>query len=102
MQGENPLPLAADPKVDYAFKRVFGDPRNADILIHLLNAILRPNVLIRSIEILNPFSDRDFEDDKMSVLDIRARDQQGQLYNIEMQVLLSHDFKGRILYYWAG
>jgi predicted transposase/invertase (TIGR01784 family) len=96
------VPLAADPKVDYAFKRVFGDPRNADILIHLLNAILRPQPPIRSIEILNPFSDKDFADDKLSVLDIRARDQQGQLFDIEMQLLLPHDFKGRILYYWAG
>jgi hypothetical protein len=31
--------LGIDPKVDFAFKRVFGDPRNADILTHLLNAV---------------------------------------------------------------
>ena len=29
--------LGIDPKVDFAFKRVFGDPRNSEILIHFLN-----------------------------------------------------------------
>ena len=43
--------LGIDPKVDYAFKRVFGDERNADILIHFLNAVLRLPVPIVSIEI---------------------------------------------------
>jgi hypothetical protein len=47
--------LGIDPIVDFAFKRVFGDERNADILIHLLNAILKLLVPIVSIEILNPF-----------------------------------------------
>jgi hypothetical protein len=75
--------LQVDPKVDYAFKRVFGMERNRDILIHLLNAILaralgRPIV---SIEILNPFSSKDALDDKLSILDIKARDQSGRRQN---------------------
>ena len=60
--------MRADPKVDYAFKRVYGSQRNADILVHLLNAILRPEIPIRSIEILNPFSEKDFAEDKLNVL----------------------------------
>ena len=51
--------MRADPKVDYAFKRVYGSQRNADILVHLLNAILRPEIPIRAVEILNPFSEKD-------------------------------------------
>ena len=47
-----------DPKVDYAFKRVFGSEENREILLNLLNAVLmsadsRP---LQEIEILNPFS----------------------------------------------
>ena len=94
--------VRADPKVDYAFKRVYGDQRNQDILVHLLNAILRPEVPIRSVEIRNPFSEKDFSDDKLTVLDVRARDESGRLFDVEMQLLLPIHFKGRILHYWAG
>jgi len=94
--------LGIDPKVDYAFKRVFGDPRNADILIHLLNAILRLPEPIVAVEILNPFNEKDFAGDKLAVLDIKAKDQAERLFNVEMQILLPKDFRARILYYWAG
>ena len=67
--------LGIDPIVDFAFKRVFGDERNTDILIHLLNAILKLVVPIVSVEILNPFNDKDFSEDKLTVLDVKARDQ---------------------------
>jgi predicted transposase/invertase (TIGR01784 family) len=94
--------MRADPKVDYAFKRVYGIERNADILVHLLNAILRPEVPIRTVEILNPFSEKDFAEDKLNVLDVRARDDSGRLFDVEIQLLLPTHFKGRILHYWAG
>jgi len=53
-----------DPKVDYAFKWVFGTLRNSDILVHLFNAILRPEVLIRGVETRNPLIEKNFADDK--------------------------------------
>jgi len=62
------MKLGIDPKVDYVFKRIFGDPRNADILIHLLNAILKLPEPIVAVEILNPFNDKDFAEDKLTVL----------------------------------
>ncbi len=96
------MQLGIDPKVDYAFKRVFGDERNSEILIHLVNAILKPADPIVRIQILNPFQDKDFAEDKLTVLDIKARDQFGRLLNIELQLLLPRHFRGRILYYWAG
>jgi hypothetical protein len=34
--------LGIDPKVDYAFKWLFGNQKNTSILIHLLHAILNP------------------------------------------------------------
>ena len=30
-----------DPKNDFAFKRIFGTPRNKEILIHFINDILK-------------------------------------------------------------
>ena len=96
------MALGIDPKVDYAFKRVFGDQRNAHLLVHLLNAILDPEIPIVDVEILNPFNDKEFSEDKLTILDVKARDQTGRLINIEMQLLLPHHFRSRILYYWAG
>jgi predicted transposase/invertase (TIGR01784 family) len=70
--------------------------------MHLLNSVLKLPDPIVALEILNPFNEKDFADDKLTVLDVKARDQAGRLLNVEMQLLLPKDFNSRILYYWAG
>lgn len=92
-----------DPKVDYAFKRVFGSDENRNVLLHLLNALLADSLphRIRDIQLLNPFSDKDGEDDRLSVLDIKARDEAGREYLIEMQLFAHGSFPERLLYYGA-
>ena len=69
-----------DPKVDYAFKHVFGREENTPLLIHLLHAVLQPpsQQQITALELLNPFNDKDALDDKLSILDIKARDASGR------------------------
>jgi predicted transposase/invertase (TIGR01784 family) len=93
--------LGIDPKIDFAFKWVFGNPRNSALLIHFLNAVLDPDVTVSSVEILNPFNEKSSNDDKLSILDVKARDQDGRLFNIEIQLLLPSAFTARVLYYWA-
>ena len=95
--------LGIDPKVDYAFKWLFGNQKNTSILIHLLHAILNPapEEQIVEIQILNPFNDKMALDEKLSILDIKARDQLGRQFNIEMQMLATANLKQRILYYWG-
>lgn len=90
-----------DPKVDYAFKRLFGREQNAALLIHLLNAILptAPGGPISTVELLNPFNDKDAWDDKLSILDIKARDQHGRQFNVEMQMLPDLYLPQRLTYY---
>jgi predicted transposase/invertase (TIGR01784 family) len=92
-----------DPKVDYAFKRLFGSPHNLPILTSMLQAVLRPPPAERLVhlELLNPFNDKDALDDKLSVVDVKARDKSGRQYTIEMQLLLQRGLAERILYYWA-
>src|SRR5437870_4001372 len=92
-----------DPKVDFAFKHVFGREENKSLLIHLLHAVLQPppQQQISTVEILNPFNDKDALDDKLSILDIKARDQSGRQFNVEMQLLCYGAFRQRALYYWA-
>jgi hypothetical protein len=50
--------LGIDPKVDYAFKHLFGREVTRPLLIHVLNSILNPasGHEIRDIELLNPFN----------------------------------------------
>jgi hypothetical protein len=67
--------LGIDPKVDYAFKKLFGSEGNTDLRIDLLHAVLQPppGRLITAVELLNPFSERETLDDKLSILDVKAR-----------------------------
>jgi predicted transposase/invertase (TIGR01784 family) len=51
--------------------------------------------------VLNPFNHKETLDDKLSVVDIKARDQSGRHYTIEMQLLSQRQLAERILYYWA-
>jgi predicted transposase/invertase (TIGR01784 family) len=60
-----------------------------------------PGHEIRDLELLNPFSPKAALDDKLSILDIKARDQQGRQFNVEMQMLAFRYYEKRILYYWA-
>jgi predicted transposase/invertase (TIGR01784 family) len=90
-----------DPRVDYAFKKVFGSESTTPILVDLLHAVLKPARRIVELQLLNPFNDKDADDGKLSILDIKARDELGQHYNVEMQLFGSHVHLQRILYYWA-
>ncbi len=87
--------------VDYAFKRVFGHENNIFILIWFLNDILglTGDNRIVSVKLKNPFSTKDFNADKMNILDIKAQDNLGRWYDIEMQVSICESYPKRILHY---
>jgi predicted transposase/invertase (TIGR01784 family) len=91
--------LGIKPTVDFAFKKIFGTPENVPILLALVNAVLQLRDPLVDVEILNPFSYQDFEDDKLIVLDIRARDAAGRWLNIEMQVSVYPGLLQRLAYY---
>lgn len=93
------MPLGIDPKVDFAFKLVFGSPDHPQITIHFLNAVLQPMRPITAVEILNPIQDRDRADAKLAVLDVLAQDADDHRYNIEMQTTLPVDLQSRLTYY---
>jgi len=92
-----------DPKIDCVFKALLGSESNRALLIHFLNAILGADLgaPITSVEILNPYNEREFLDDKLSVVDVKARDSAGRLFQIEIQLLSHPDLPARILYGWA-
>ncbi|MCF7977617.1 MAG: Rpn family recombination-promoting nuclease/putative transposase [Chromatiaceae bacterium] len=92
-----------DPKIDCVFKALLGAESNRALLIHFLNAMLGSELTapISSVEILNPYNEREFLDDKLSVVDVKARDDQGGLHQIEIQLLSYRDLPARISYGWA-
>jgi predicted transposase/invertase (TIGR01784 family) len=90
--------------VDFAFKWLFGRERSLPLLINLLNAVLKPlaGCEIAELELLNPFSEQDSAEDKLSIVDVKARDKRGHQFDVEMQLLADRAFCKRVLYYWAG
>lgn len=92
-----------DPKVDCVFKALLGTERNRGLLMHFLNAILAGELAapIVEVELLNPYNEREFIDDKLSIVDVKARDSTGRFYQIEIQLLNVPDLPARILYGWA-
>jgi predicted transposase/invertase (TIGR01784 family) len=96
-------PLGIDPKVDYAFKKLFGSEGTRDLLAHALNAVLQPPPGSEIVDpvVLNPFNEKETASDKLTVLDIRARDASGRTFHVEMQMEAFWTFPGRVLYYWA-
>jgi predicted transposase/invertase (TIGR01784 family) len=95
--------LGIDPKVDYAFKKLFGSEANAPLLIDLLHAVLLPSPgrLITGVEILDPHSERQAPDDKLTVGDVRARDQGNRQFHLEMQWQTPWFFPKRVLFGWS-
>ena len=88
-----------NPKIDFAFKRIFGSTQNTDILISFLNALLYDGeAIIESLEIIDPSLAPPIVGLKNSCLDVKARLNDGTFVIIEMQVLNVQAFSKRVLY----
>ncbi|WP_297416767.1 Rpn family recombination-promoting nuclease/putative transposase [Clostridium sp.] len=90
-----------NPKVDFAFKKLFGSEENKDILISFINSILSEEQQIKDIDLKNPYNISNYRKDKMSILDIKAVDEKGIWYDIEMQLSEQIFYEKRAFYYWA-
>lgn len=95
------MAIGIDPTVDFAFKRLLGSPEHRRITLHFLNAVLAPP-RITEVTILNPFLEKDFEEDKLSVLDVLAIDEYGRRLNVEMQTTVPAGLGQRLAYYAAS
>lgn len=90
-----------DPRVDYPFKAIFGAEENRDVLIDFLNALLPLPAPVVEVELLNPFSPAEFEDARAGIVDVKARDQAGRLFQIEIQGQVRPRLVPRMLCSWA-
>ena len=89
------------PRVDIAFKKIFGVDENKDLLIALINAIVSAEDRVAEVTLLNPYNPKNFANDKLSILDIKAEGENGKRYNIEIQISDEANYDKRALYYWA-
>jgi len=89
------------PRVDVAFKKIFGVEENKDLLISLINSIVGKEDQVLDITLLNPYNPQNFRQDKLSIIGIKAKGIDGKRFNIEIQISDEADYDKRVLYYWA-
>ncbi len=92
-------PRYLDPKVDLAFKRVFGE--HAHLLKSFLNALLPlpEDALIDSLVYLTPEQVPEIPGLlKNSIVDVKCTDTQGRIFIVEMQMMWRPSFEHRIVF----
>ena len=72
-------------KSDIVFKRIFAHKGNEEFLIQFLSALLKVN--ITSIDIMHDIHlEKDIEEDKLGILDVRAIIDKKEIVNIEIHM----------------
>ena len=90
-----------NPQNDVAFKRIFGTEKNKDILIAMLNAVLKNQLHrpIKDVQFLNPIQEPEALARKQSIVDVLCKDEDDCQYIIEMQIANAKGFQERAQYY---
>jgi predicted transposase/invertase (TIGR01784 family) len=92
------------PKIDFAFKLLFGDERNRDILTDFLKAVL-PGLAeeeFAELAVGDPHLKREFANDKLEILDVKLRTGNGKSIDIEIQIADISGMRSRITYYLSN
>ena len=89
------------PKMDFVFKRIFGNENHPNVLISFLNAVLNPVDPIQSVVLKDTTIEKSHVEDKYSRLDVRATTDKGEHINIEIQLDNKYNMIKRSLYYWS-
>jgi predicted transposase/invertase (TIGR01784 family) len=90
-----------DVKNDVAFRKIFGNENKKEILISFLNAVLELENLdrIKDVKLIDPYLLPRIRGEKASIIDVRAKDNRGRSFIIEMQVAEKDGFGKRIQFY---
>jgi predicted transposase/invertase (TIGR01784 family) len=91
----------ADIKNDVAFRKIFGNQKKSIVLVSFLNAVLDLEGLnrITKVTIINPYLLPRIAGEKASIIDVRATDQRGRQFIVEMQVADKKGFEKRVQFY---
>ena len=90
-----------DVKTDVAFRKIYDNENKKIILISFLNAVLglEGQNRVKEVTLLNPFQLPRIAGEKSSIIDVRATDEKGATFIVEMQVAEPAGFDKRVLYY---
>ncbi len=90
------------PKIDFAFKLIFGNAKHKHITIAFLADVLNlPRADLVDIEFTNTELLREFQEDKKGILDVRIKTGDGKHINVEIQILPTSFMPQRTLFYWS-
>jgi len=94
------LPVFADPKTDFVFKRIFGTTEHKSLLIALLNHMLELEGTRRILDLQHLSGDQHvaIPELKLSIVDVKCTDASGRHFVVEMQVLKVEGFEKRVVY----
>jgi len=86
---------------DIAFRKIFGNDSKKKTLVSFLNAVIHlpKNEKIIDVEITNPYQLGKLSDEKSTIVDVKAKDEKGNIFIVEMQIADFDFFHKRILYY---
>ena len=97
-----------DIKNDIAFRKIFGNENRKEVLISFLNAVLLldDDKKIVTVDILTPYQLPTLKGGKVTIVDVKAKDQNDKNYIVEMQaggepLAEVEGFDKRVLYYAA-
>src|ERR1700712_5002541 len=86
---------------DIAFRKIFGNENKKISLISFLNAVINfpEGKKVVEVDILNPYQLPKLANGKSTIIDVKALDNNGNTFIVEMQIAESEFFHKRILYY---
>jgi len=90
-----------DVKNDVAFRKIFGNEKKTISIISFLNAALQleGDQRIKEVTIISPMQVPRIVGEKASIIDVRAKDEKGRQFVVEMQVADVDGFDKRVQYY---
>ncbi len=89
-------------KSDIIFRLFFADERNEEFLVGFLKSVLRlPEDDYDEIEIIDPHLLREFNGDKLGIIDVKLRTKSRKIVHIEIQLSVAAEIKERLVYYDA-
>ncbi len=90
-----------DPQNPIAFKRLFGEERNKEMLLALLCEVLKKRIKapLKEGYFLTPLQELEAHTQKQSIVDLHCRDEEGAQYIIEMHLAQKEEFQQGARYY---
>ena len=89
-------------KSDVVFRLFYADERNEEFLIGLLKSMLRlPEEDYHKIEIADPHLLREFDGDKLAIVDVKLYTKSRKVIHIEIQLKVNAELRSRVILYNA-